>query len=367
MAPGKSFFLLSVRQAAAIFLTAAMELCCQSQDRHDTASVRLWGSMTADGVCLYTPFSQKVADDYAIYGVSTLTLGLSTQGRNLGAIEVLADCSVRSTASAEKSESTHTAAMSFFNLRKLFLTLNLAQVDLAIGRQIINFGHGVMFSPLDVFSTVDLNDINFSRRGSDVASLRLPLGALSGCDFFAGVPSTDNSYSIAGRFFTTLIDFDLSIVSIYHGTATDNSQDSDRLLGGFSFKGDCVAGVYGECVATYNRYGIDHLFQAMFGADYSLSNTWFFQIEWLFNDTLSHTDFTRRTDQAAFCSIRSALNDLMDCAASLRRDISGRSIIGTGSFRYNILQNSDLWLFVQGLRRSGITTLLYMARIGVSF
>jgi len=64
------------------------------------------------------------------------------------------------------------------DVRKLYASLFLPFADVSIGRQIISFGQGMVFSPIDVFSSVNILDLTLRRSGSDVARVRVPFGDL---------------------------------------------------------------------------------------------------------------------------------------------------------------------------------------------
>jgi hypothetical protein len=248
------------------------------------------------------------------------------------------------------------------DMRKLYLEAYLPYADIAIGRQIVNFGSGFLFSPIDVFSTVQLSDLNFRRNGSDVACVRLPLGDLAGIDAIAEAPVGDNEHSSATRLFANIAGWDMSAVGLYR-------HRSDELIVGATFKGDALAGLYGELVehrtiGTGNRY-----FEGMIGADYSIRNIWFFNAEYLYRDCSSDS-LSLWGRNNLYSSIQFAPNELTRLAATIIHQFEEQLTIGMVSWYYSLLQNADLTAYVRGydnLPSTGAPDLQYSVRIEVKF
>jgi hypothetical protein len=163
------------------------------------------------------------------------------------------------------------AAMPAFNapieleIRKLSLSLYLGPVDLTLGRRIVNWGYGRVFSPADAYSTVDLSDISLRRIGSDILMAELSFGEASGAAAILS-PTTDmTGFKAGGRLFTNLLDFDASLIGVY----ADENAD---LTVGAALKGTMPfvdVGLTLEGVRHVLNWGGDGWFEAMAGLDYS--------------------------------------------------------------------------------------------------
>lgn len=216
--------------------------------------------------------------------------------------------------------------------RTLFGAFYFPWADVTIGRQIVNYGKGMLFSPLDVFSTVNLLELSFRRSGSDIAMAAIPIGDLSGVDVVTELPMGDRDYASSVRGFTTLGGWDLSAVGIYR-------HRTQEVTGGIAFKGDLEVGVTGELVTHYDRENSDIRFEAMTGIDYSIRNTFFFTTEYWYRSGSESSVFYR--EHNLFGSAQYIINDLMSVSALIISAFPEKHILGTIQYQYNILQSVD--------------------------
>jgi hypothetical protein len=265
------------------------------------------------------------------------------------------------------------------DIRKLYGSLFLPFADFSVGRQIISFGQGLVFSPIDVFSSVNILDLSLRRHGSDVARVRVPFGDLSGLDAIVKLTSRKQGTAAALKTYSHLGSFDLAGTGIYQGA-------QNEFITGVTFKGDIVVGVYGELVEHWLQGGV-RSFVGMLGADYSMQNTWYFTTEYLYNE---RADTSRTSAPASFSIVQTSIpmihhhygfltarykiNDIMNISASAIVDITAKSGIITAQYFYNILQNVNTILYLQyypssegGLLPLPAGELTYGIRIEVAF
>jgi hypothetical protein len=305
--------------------------------------------------------SKPVRDQFDIAGANLLTLNL----RNARATVVKVDASVdfwlllgayadayrRNDSSNALAVLQSPSSAFIVDIRKLYGALFLPFADISVGRQIITFGQGLVFSPIDVFSSVNILDLSLRRRGSDVARVRVPFGDLAGIDAIAKVSSRSDGIAAALKGYGHLGSFDIAGVGIYQG-------GQNEFITGLTFKGDLVAGVYGELVEHW-RYGGYRAFVGMLGADYSISGDWYFTAEYLYNEkpqpagtpsqfSLLQTNVALLHNHYGFLSVRYKINDLMNVSASAIADITAKSGLVTAQYSYNVLQNADVIVYVQG-------------------
>ena len=263
------------------------------------------------------------------------------------------------------------------DVRKLYASLFLKYADISIGRQIISFGEGMVFSPVDVFSSVNILDLSLRRSGSDVARIRVPFNDLSGVDAIAKLTAKSSDAAAAVKAYTHIAGFDCAGVGMYQGAGNE-------AITGITFKGDVVAGVYGEFVEHWKQAG-RQAFTGMLGADYSLENTWVFTGEYLYNEksetgdtapapSLVQTTVSLLHHHYGFLMARYKVNDLMNFTASVIADVSGKSGVGVLQYYYNILQNANVVVYTQYYRSSsqGLLSLTsdqatYGLRVEVAF
>jgi len=129
----------------------------------------------------------------------------------------------------------------YLNLRKLYMSMFLPFGDLSLGRQIVNFGKGTVFSPIDVFSRVDLLELTFRHQGSDVGQLAVPFSDLSGVEAIVEDPASSREHSSAIKLYANTFGWDLAAVALHRHV-------SEETLAAIVCKGDAFVGVYGEVV-----------------------------------------------------------------------------------------------------------------------
>jgi hypothetical protein len=251
----------------------------------------------------------------------------------------------------------------YLDIRKLYLSVYLPFVDLTVGRQIINFGKGVLFSPIDVFSSIELADLAFRRSGSDIALCAFPLGDRSGVDIVAELPYRNATHSTAIKGFTTLVQWDLSVVGIYRSFDPSAPQRRE-MIAGCAFKGDLEAGVYGELVAHATDQADDVSFEAMAGADYSIREWLLFMAEYLYRE---HGLQGIWGEHNASGTVQYRINDITFISGTIIQNVSRDLTMGILQYSYNILQNSDLIVYVRGFRGSPLYDAEYAVRVQVKF
>ena len=250
------------------------------------------------------------------------------------------------------------------DIRKLYLSVYLPFADISLGRQIINYGKGVVFSPIDVFSTIDVANINFERHGSDVAAIKIPFSFLSGLDLITELPRKDNEYSTAVRGYFNTMGFDFALITMYKHRAKE-------LIAGLSFKGDAFFGVYGEFVEHFANDFANKYFEGMLGLDYSIHNIYFFRCEYYYKNSNIQNEWGK---QNLFLYFKYAINDLMNVSTHVIGSDIGKEnqmVVYMGQFYYNILQNVDLITYARYFSYKNdldtLPDLEYAVRVEVKF
>ena len=354
------------------------------------AGLVLSGVSRNDVVCLETLDKNKpVRDQLDLAGANLLTLDFKNARATSAKIEGSADFWLLSGAYAEAfNRADSSSAISILqspssafllDIRKLYASLFLPFADFSVGRQIISFGQGLVFSPIDVFSSVNILDLSLRRHGSDVARVRVPFGDLSGIDAIVKLTSRRQGTAAAVKAYSHIGSFDLAGIGIYQGA-------QNEAITGLTFKGDLVAGVYGELVEHWKQAGV-RSFVGMMGADYSIENHWFFTAEYLYNERADTGQTTAQESLSivqtsiplihhhyGFLMARYKINDIMNVSASVIADITEKSGIMTAQYFYNVLQNANAILYVQyypgsttGLLPLAIGEMIYGLRVEVVF
>ena len=354
-------------------------LCITSIKAEQKSGIRFRGSMYTDLGLLHSVHSSS-EDEADFAGMSVLSVNLKNANRKFGKVEGLFDVIIPYGSMIERyipdsidSDSTLLDLYKLFSfgnapmlldLRKLYLSMYLPFADITIGRQIINFGKGLVFSPIDVFSSVELYDINFRRRGTDIANIRIPFSDLAGLDITTELPFIDDNFSTAAKLFATFFDFDFSLIGMYRNASAD-ADFEDEAVAGFTFKGDMEIGIYGEAVVHVLTDSRDAFFEGMLGADYSIKDKWYFMTEYLYKQH----DWSNSIwgEHNLFGSIRYNINDLMNVSGNVIYDFQHESSLGILQWYYNILQNVNTIIYIQGTDSSIGQYLMYALRAEVKF
>lgn len=348
------------------------------------------GSLYSD-LHLYHDVRAKSEDTAFFGGTSLLTLEFENRDQRQTKIRGVGDI-ITLYGSHALSLSEPAEAPVLVDLRELYLSLYLPRADILIGRQIVSFGKGMLFSPMDKFSSVDIRDVAFRRRGSDIVSVRLPFGMLGGVDILTGLPVPKRQTTLAVKGFGTQFDWDFSVIAMYrsgidsltvpvlkeHSGVVDFSRSmsiptgaDEEYIAGAGLKGDFILGWYLEAVEHFVG-GIDtHYFEGMLGADYSVDNRWFFAGEYLYRSQGAPRE-SLRGNHNGFLTMRYVISDLMSASVTGLGSLPEEFFLVTTQYSYNVLRNTDLIFYLRGWGNmeqalSEIPDVEYALRIKVSF
>jgi hypothetical protein len=339
-----------VRRAA--WIAIALAACANGAD------MRFGGRFYADLGAIHS--YEPAADDHVDFGGHSLLNVDARAGIQSGGVYGSFDLATfygrQARALADQGESDdgsrRQGMAALFDIRELYLSVYLPLVDIGVGRRIINFGKGTVFSPIDEFSSINVGDLAFRRSGADIITARVPVGALSGVDIIAELPGLHDEHSAAIKAFTTLCDWDFSAVGIYRVQARE-------AVAGVSCKGDAVVGLYGELTGQFAQDTILRAVSAMLGADYSIRNRLFLRAEYLYNSNPVQDPVSMRAhildgtnpffrEHYGYGSIRWAINDLMSVSTICICNILDAGALASVQYWYSLLQNVSATLYVRG-------------------
>lgn len=280
-------YLLAVFGAFAVFSAGAQE----------ERGLRLFGRFTADAALAA---AEDRDPSYSGYSALRLDLrggdGESAKLEGSGDLRLLyGDDAAALRKPAEDAGTPSLPAgtvLPYPELKKLFVSVYLEGADLSLGRMIVNYGRGTVFSPADLFAAVDTADLALGRRGTDAVRLLLPLGPLSGADFVASLAPEARDGTAGGRFYGNLGGWDFGAAAFYDGgglaAAASGGAGDPPAAAAFSLdlKGDALLGVSAEASARlpWKDGAVDAggaSYAAMLGVDYSLGGAWFLDLEYL--------------------------------------------------------------------------------------
>lgn len=149
--------------------------------------------------------------------------------------------------------------------------------EATIGRQVISWGVGRIWQPMDLFNPINpANFSKFEKDGADALSAIIYLGMFSDIEIVYNFRDEWNKANYGGRLRTNYEMFDISIMSGYF--------DNSGVIGG-SFSGDVLgAGVRGEGIFSFVSDNADSNYvRLILGADYQFTPDLYALIEYLYN------------------------------------------------------------------------------------
>jgi len=169
-------------------------------------------------------------------------------------------------------------SMFSIDVRKFLVRIKPSWGDIFIGRQLVRWGEGVVFSPLDFFSTLERSEGSFSRRGVDAVRVRFSVGE-NGFGEALGLLSSDwTNSSLAAR-------GGIEVGEWYFTGAAFWNTGKNEWKGGISFKGDLGLTWYGEFLSHFSTSTNGNFLHGMVGCDYSLDR-WILRCEYTFNTAM---------------------------------------------------------------------------------
>ena len=259
------------------------------------------------------------------------------------------------------------------DIRKIYLVIKPEIFDLYVGRQLIKFGEGMVFSPLDPFSKIDFTDVYFTRLGVDCLRVKIPLGEVDYFEF-TGLPRSEWTNSdCALRTGFNIYAWDFSIVGYYRGKYNFASY-------GFSFKGDIIAGVYGEFVYHFLREEEMRFWNLMFSFDYSFLEKFIVRMEYYYNSfdinkcTFVELVYPFVSKQYLMAQLIFTPNLIDTLVFSFIDNLENEALLILFSYQRNLYQNVNLVFNVRyskedlkGLNVINLNSLYYSIEVNVRY
>lgn len=234
--------------------------------------------------------------------------------------------------------------MFFYETRKCYLKYNTNFADIYIGRQLLKFGEGIIFNPLNPFSKLDFTDIAFARIGVDSVRLKFPISLMS---YFETIAISENfkfdNVNFATRILFPVLGYDVSFTGYHY-------KDTGYTSLGISFKGDLIGGLYGEVVYTSKINKKDeYTVSLMLGFDYSFFENLIIRTEYLNNQNQNLPIYNTIT--TPFCSSQYIASQIIFTPTMIDSfylntiyNLQNNSMLHTFAYQRNIVQNTDVTL-----------------------
>ncbi|URA09885.1 hypothetical protein [Thermospira aquatica] len=169
-------------------------------------------------------------------------------------------------------------------LRKFLVMVKPWWGDVILGRQLVRWGEGVVFSPLDFFTSLDMMDVGLSRLGVDAVRVKIPLGQTGFGEAIGLVHSSWTNSTAGSRVGVAMGSWYTTLAAFYRGREKE-------WIGGVSLKGDLGPAWYTEVVYHHATNDKNSFWHGMIGMDYSWEKKWILRLEYA-THTLETTNFT---------------------------------------------------------------------------
>ena len=241
-------------------------------------------------------------------------------------------------------------------VRTLYVKLDADRASLTAGRQVINYERGALWSPTDIFTTLDLTGLSPIRLGSDALRLAFPFGETGALDLVAA----PGAKPARGLYSARLSGFPLGVDG-----ALFAARDGASRIGymGADFKADLELGFYGDLSyalpdsgaaesAAGSAAGSAGRLRAAVGADWSTGD-FIFAAEYYYNGVGSAADPLFPGAHNVYGDLTWRASELLSVSASVIEDCSDRS--GTGLLQASIsaAQNATLSLYCKATWAEG--------------
>jgi hypothetical protein len=224
-------------------------------------------------------------------------------------------------------------------LRTLYLKLDLGWSSLSVGRQVLNYGRGALWSPTDIFTELDLSGLSPLRLGTDSLSLDIPFGDTGSVDV-AGAPVANPS---EGRYLLRL----RGLIGDLDGAISAGRDGKGKSwMVGADFKTDLVVGLYGDAVYEIPDTGSEGKPRAAAGVDWSLAD-FVFAVEYYYNGGGSDLDLLFPGTHNVYGNVTWRTTELSTLSATTLWDIPDRSGSATLLGTWSAAQSTDIGVYVK--------------------
>ncbi len=225
-------------------------------------------------------------------------------------------------------------------VRTLYAKLDFDWAAFTMGRQVVNYGRGTLWSPTDIFTELDLSGISPVRRGTDALRVTVPLGVTSGLDVVAAPTFAPADGRYSARMNALIGDtVDAAAVAARDGLLKG-------WLFGADFKTDLVVGLTGEAIYDQPDSGGWGWVRAAAGVDWSVGD-FILAAEYYYNGGGSAADLLFPGTHNITASVTWNASELLQLSLSVIGDVERAAGTATFTAQVSAAQNADLTAFLQ--------------------
>lgn len=160
---------------------------------------------------------------------------------------------------------------------RFYMEYYRGNLEIAIGRQRVNWGINTIWNPNDIFNTYSFVDFDYEERpGSDAINVRYYLGDVSSIEFAAKIHGEKEKMVMAGLWKFNRSDYDFQLLGGYANGFWTLGGGWAGNLGNAGWKGEWTW-------FKSDIENIDNTFLITTAVDYSFANSWYISGGYLYN------------------------------------------------------------------------------------
>ena len=231
-------------------------------------------------------------------------------------------------------------------VRTMYSKVDMDWIALTVGRQVVNYGRGTLWSPTDIFTELDLSGISPVRRGTDAVRVTVPLGETAGVDVVAAPTFSPADGRYSARVNALVGDVDVALVAAREGAGRGNPPSTSAgWLFGADFKTDLVVGLTGEAIYEQPDAGGWGWVRAAAGADWSIGD-FILAAEYYYNGGGVSADLLFPGTHNLTASVTWTASEFLLFSLTVIGDLQSAAGTATLTAQVSAAQNADVTAFL---------------------
>lgn len=220
------------------------------------------------------------------------------------------------------------------SLERAYVRWSPGPVVVTAGRQVVNWGNALLWSPADLFAQTSIVGLAPKRAGTDAIRLAVPLGSLGGIEAVAVPTASLASGRYGGRLYGYAFSSDCGLEAAWDGSAGTTTMAAN-------IKTNLVVGLWAEAAAIIpDAAAADGNFRGTIGADWSVGSDLYVSAEYRYDRQSAGTGYAGAHCLYATASYKAG--DFVVLAASLVADLGNAIVAPTLSAVFDIAQDATL-------------------------
>jgi opacity protein-like surface antigen len=220
-------------------------------------------------------------------------------------------------------------------LERAYVRWTTTQLVATAGRQVVNWGNAMLWSPADLFAQTSIVGLAPERAGTDAVRLAMPIGALGGIEAVAVPTARLAGGRYGGRLYGYALDSDCGLEAAWDGAAGATTIAAN-------IKTNLVVGLWAEAAVTIPDYSAESSsFRTTIGADWSFGSNLVIAAEYRYDQRPDANGGFAGT-HCLYATATQKAGDFAVLALSLIADIGNAIVAPTVSAVLDIAQDASL-------------------------